>query len=129
MVFAIIAAFMAFGAVASADEFLEGTIDEIQEICLYESDCDTDVPVEPCEVKFVFTTLNEQTYTIIASACGTQINLALLKMFNWYEADLPAYAKLRYVLVDTDGDTLFDGIAIEIVKVCVGEHVCDTGGE
>jgi len=66
-----------------------GTIDEILSLTLYESDPGEDIPISPCELDFVFTSHSGQgPYVLTASAFGTQLNLSLLKAFNFPE-ELP----------------------------------------
>ena len=114
IVFAMIAAFMTFGGAAYADEELCGDITTIYEICLYES-CTDDIPDQPCDVSIHFVTENGQHYDLDITACGTQINLALLKAFNNQGQDLPAEACLRYRFVVVDGAL---GVQFELIWIC-----------
>ena len=68
-------------SMASADEQYCG-VATITAITLYASDCSTDVPLQPCQVALTFPFPNDEIAAITAQACGTEINLALLKAFN-----------------------------------------------
>jgi hypothetical protein len=82
IVIAICAAFMLlFSPAASADEVYCGDL-TVNWIVVSDSDCSTDVPNAPCQLEIVFLTAAGQTYTIPAWACGTLINVALLKAWN-----------------------------------------------
>jgi hypothetical protein len=70
---------------ASAGEPFCG-IAQINAITLSASDCGTDVPIAPCKVALTFPFPNGEIAQITATACGTQINLALLKAFNESES-------------------------------------------
>ncbi len=69
---------------AVADETICGTA-IVQAIRLLPSNAQTDVPLGACLVQLEFTTNNNQTAVITATAFGTQINLALLKALNFRE--------------------------------------------
>ena len=71
-------------SIASADEKMcgEGRVTAIR---LYESNIGNDVPIQACDVAILFTTENDQTSIITATAFGTQNNLSLLKAFNFKE--------------------------------------------
>ena len=69
---------------AVADETICGTA-IVKAIRLLPSNAQTDVPLGACLVAVEFTTQNNQTALITATAFGTQINLALLKALNFRE--------------------------------------------
>ena len=68
-------------SIASADEKMCGT-GKVTAIRLYESNIGNDVPIQACDVAIRFTTENNQTSIITATAFGTQLNLALLRALN-----------------------------------------------
>jgi hypothetical protein len=69
-----------------------GTIEALLALNLYESDPGEDIPILPSELDFVFTTDSGQgPYVLAATASGTQLNLSLLKAFNFPE-ELPLHA-------------------------------------
>ena len=69
-----------------------GTIDEILSLTLYESDPTEDIPISSCKLVFVFTSDSGQgPYVLTTAAFGTQLNLSLLKAFNFPE-ELPLHA-------------------------------------
>ena len=72
-------------SMASAHEDYCG-VATITAIQLSASDCATDVPLAPCVGALIFPFPNGEVAKITATACGTQINLALLKAFNESES-------------------------------------------
>lgn len=68
---------------ASADEKICGC-GKITAIQLYQSNS-SDIPVQACRVAISMVTDAGQDYVISATAFGTQLNLALLKAFNYQE--------------------------------------------
>jgi len=82
IVLAMVAAFMVFAGTASADENWYGTL-MVDSIIVCESDCATDVPVAPCDLLINWTFNSGQgPYLLPATACGTLLNVALLKVWN-----------------------------------------------
>jgi hypothetical protein len=65
--------------------------------------CTSDVPIAPCKVALTFPFPNGETAEISATACGTQINLALLKAFNESE---PVYICLYMAWDPLHGNTV-----------------------
>jgi hypothetical protein len=76
---------LAFGPNAFADEEMCGYLN-VLEITIYESIDSNDVPISNCDLWIDFTFDSGQgPYTIPATAFGTQLNLALLKAYNYNE--------------------------------------------
>jgi hypothetical protein len=76
---------LVFGTQAFADELLCGRMN-VTYINLWESDPGNDVPIAPCDLWFNFAPESGQgPWLLPAEAFGTQLNLALLKSFNWDE--------------------------------------------
>ena len=74
-----------FGTNAVADEIICGLI-AVNGINLWESDPGNDVPVAACDLFITFAPESGQgPYDLPATAFGTQLNLALLKSFNFGE--------------------------------------------
>jgi hypothetical protein len=74
---------LAFGTNAVADEILCGDF-FVNAINLWESDPGTDVPIAPCELWITFAPESGQgPWLLPATAFGTQLNIALLKAYNF----------------------------------------------
>ena len=81
----LFAAVLLISTNAVAEEPICGLL-SVQQITLFKSDFGSDVPVAPCLLSIEFFTENGQgPYIIPATAFGTQLNLALLKSFNFAE--------------------------------------------
>ena len=81
MVVALVATFLVFAGSAYADEQWCGGF-TVDSMILYHSDA-SDVPVAPCDLLIIWTFNSGQgPYALPAIAFGTQINLAILKMWN-----------------------------------------------
>ena len=77
--------FLVFGTNAIADEIICGEV-TVLGINLWESDPGTDVPIAACDLFINFAPESGQgPYDLPATAFGTQLNLALLKSFNFAE--------------------------------------------
>lgn len=85
MILAMVAAMMVFAGSAFADETWCGSFC-VDEITVYESSCSTDVPVQACDVLinwyFGEDCTGQGPYLIPVTACGTLLNVALLKAWN-----------------------------------------------
>ena len=68
-------------ATALADEVICGTM-EVDAITVYESYDSDDVPIAPCDLEIYFRTATQGPWVLPATAFGTQLNLALLKVYN-----------------------------------------------
>lgn len=94
---------------ALADEFINGRCD-ITYIRIWEAQpCGTEgcgQNIVPCDVRFVFTTPNQQVYSLSGIAYGDALNLAILKAGNFGE-NISCRLKYRFV----------PGFDIEIVNV------------
>ena len=87
IVFVLVGLFVCSTANAGMEFCARATVKAItlHSSCACGCEVGNDTPTESCKVALEFDFPNGETSLITATACGTQINLALLKAFNFNE--------------------------------------------